>query len=168
MSDTKATRSSRQVLLEGAELLPPPFRNFAGKEGPYNREGERSFCVLLPEELAEQLAKDGWNIKTLEPRDDDEGAVERPYLNVAVKYETQPPTIVSITSNRSTAITERTVETLDYMQFLNVDVLINPYEWAVNGKTGIKAYLKSMYVTVEEDALQQKYADLEVNGNLED
>jgi hypothetical protein len=31
----------------------------------------------------------------------------------------------------------------------------------VNNKSGIKAYLQSIYVTIEEDALEKKYSELE-------
>ena len=38
--------------------------------------------------------------------------------------------------------------------FSNVDIIIRPYEWAPGA---IKAYVKTMYVTIEEDELEQKY-----------
>lgn len=146
------------VLMEGVRII---FRNFAGKEQQYNREGDRNFAVLLDDEVAQAMANDGWNVKWLKPREDDEEGVEQAYLQVTVGFKGRPPNIVMITSRGRTNLTEDTIETLDWADIRNVDLIVRPYEWAVQGKTGIKAYLQSLYVTIEEDALAQKYADID-------
>lgn len=150
-----------QLMIENARII---FRNFAGKEGMYNAEGDRNFCVLLDDDLAETLRKDGWNIKELKPRE--EGDTPQPYIQVSVKYRgrngnaVRPPTIVMITSKGRTSLSEEECEILDWVDIANVDLIVRPFEWAVNGKSGIKAYLKSIYVTIQEDELQRKYADV--------
>ena len=147
------------VIMEGVRII---FRNFAGKEGQYNREGDRNFAVLLDEKTAAMMDEDGWNVKVLKPREnDEEGAVPQPYLPVAVNYRGRPPRIVMITSHNRTTLDESQVETLDWVDVLNVDLIVRPYEWTVNGKTGIKAYLQSMYITIEEDPLEAKYSALD-------
>ncbi len=144
------------VVMEGVRIM---FRNFAGKEGMYNREGDRNFGVLLDDDVAEAMAKDGWNVKWLKARDEDEE--EQAYLSVAVNFKGRPPRIVMITSRGSTPLNEEDVEILDWADISNVDLIVRPYEWAVSGKTGVKAYLKSIFVTINEDALELKYADLD-------
>lgn len=146
------------VLMEGVRIL---FRNFAGKEGQYNREGDRNFAVLLDEKIAEMMDTDGWNVKVLRPREDEEDASPQPYLPVSVNYKGRPPRIVMITSRNRTVLDESQVEMLDWVDIINVDLIVRPYEWTVNGKSGIKAYLQSMYVTIQEDPLEAKYAELE-------
>ena len=41
-----------------------------------------------------------------------------------------------------------------------MDLIIKPYVWEVGGNTGIKAYLKTMYVTAADDPFYQKYRDV--------
>jgi hypothetical protein len=146
------------VIMEGVRII---FRNFAGKEGQYNREGDRNFAVLLDEKTADIMAQDGWNVKMLKARDDEEGSVPQAYLPVAVNFRGRPPRIVLITSRNRTTLDEGQVETLDWVDILNVDLIVRPYEWTVNGKSGIKAYLQSMYITIEEDPLEAKYSELD-------
>lgn len=146
------------VLMEGVRII---FRNFAGKEGQYNREGDRNFAVLLDQKIAADMAEDGWNVKWLKPRDDEEGSEPQAYLPVSVNFRGRPPRIVMITSRGRTNLDEHQIETLDWVDILNVDLIVRPYEWTVNGKSGIKAYLQSIYVTIEEDPLEAKYSELD-------
>lgn len=143
------------VVLEDVRIV---FRNFSGKEGQYNREGDRNFAVLLEDNLADAMARDGWNVKYLKPRE--EGDSPQPYIQVAVNFRGRPPRIVIITSRGRTQLSEDEVNILDWAEIRKTDLIIRPYEWAVNGKTGIKAYLQSIFVTIEEDALELKYADV--------
>ena len=146
------------VIMEGVRII---FRNFAGKEGQYNREGDRNFAVLLDDSVAGAMAEDGWNVKTLRPRTDEEGEAPQPYLPISVNFKGRPPRIVLITSRGRTNIDEGQVEMLDWVDIINVDLIVRPYEWTVNGKSGIKAYLQSIYVTIEEDPLELKYGELD-------
>lgn len=146
------------VLMEGVRIV---FRNFAGKEGQYNREGDRNFAVLLDDGVANAMAEDGWNIKWLKPREDAEDEAPQAYLQVSVNFKGRPPRIVMVTSRGRTNLDETTVDMLDWADIKNVDLIVRPYEWNVNGKTGVKAYLQSLFVTIEEDALEQKYAELD-------
>ena len=143
-------------MVENAQLA---FRNFEGKEDQYNRAGNRNFAILLPPELADQLRRDGWNVKTLKARE--EGDIEQPYIQVNVGYKVAPPTIVMITKKNRTFLTEDEVALLDSADIKTVDLIFTPYNWSMpNGSSGVKAYLKKMFVTIEEDALDLKYADI--------
>lgn len=152
------------VLMEGARMV---FRNFEGKEGQYNRAGDRNFCILLDDDLARQMDADGWNIKMLAARE--EGEAPTPYIQVSVGYgKGRPPRIVMISSNGRSELTEQEVEILDWVDIENVDLIIRPYNWEVSGNQGIKAYLKSLFITIREDYLEQKYAHVGARGGLED
>lgn len=148
------------VLMEGVRII---FRNFQGKEGQYNKEGDRNFGVILPPQVAEQMLADGWNVKYLKPREEDEGdePEETPWLSVSVNFDKgRPPKIMVITDRGRTALDVETVETLDWADIQNVDLIVRPYTWEVSGRSGVKAYLQSMYVTIEEDELEKKYSEM--------
>ena len=144
------------ITMEDVRII---FRNFAGREGQYNREGDRNFCVLLDELTASVLDKDGWNVKALRARE--EGDPEQPYLPVSVGYKGRPPKIVLVTSRGRTDLSEDDIELLDWVDIEKVDLIVRPYDWNVGGRGGRKAYLKSMFITIIEDELELKYADLD-------
>ena len=143
------------IIIENARI---GFRNFSGKEGKFNPKGRRNFCVFLEMDLAKTLEMDGWNIRWLEPRDEDDE--KQGYIQVAVSYDNIPPQIILITSKGKTLLNEGTIKVLDGAEIKEVDLIIRPYNWDVNGKTGVKAYVKSMYVTIFEDDFYDKYYDV--------
>lgn len=144
---------AKTFMVEDARII---FRNFSGKEGMYNREGDRNFAVVLNPDMAEQMARDGWNVKVLAPRE--EGEEETPYIQVSVNFKNRPPRVVMLTSSGRTNLSDDTVEILDWAEFGTVDLIARGYEWTVNEKSGVKAYLQSFFVTIREDELERKYA----------
>lgn len=152
-------RITSNITIEGAKLI---FRNFSGKVTQYNRNGQQNFSVVLDDELAEKLEADGWPVKYRRPREDDPDQYRQPHLPVKVQFGMYPPTVVLITSRGKKRLDKDTIGQLDWCRIQNADVQIRPYNYPeINGKpAGVSAYLKSLYVTIIEDPLESKYADI--------
>lgn len=148
------------LMIEDAKIL---FTNFAGSPTRYNSEGgKREFSVALPLNLVEDLEKDGWNVK-YRKNADGEFDPERPYLGVKVSYKFRAPAIWLITGGRKQLMTEDTVGTLDNITIKTADVVIHPSVYDVRGQQGISAYVKEMYVVMDDESASfaSKYADLD-------
>lgn len=148
---------AKTFMIEDAEII---FRNFEGKEGMYNVKGDRNFSVILPPDLAAKMDKDGWSVKVLKAREETDE--DRYIIEVKVSFKNRPPRVVMMTSRARTNLGEDSVEVLDWANIAQADLICRGYDWDVNGKTGTKAYLQSLFVTIQEDYLEKKYAVNEV------
>ena len=138
------------------------FKNFEGKAGQFNAEGNRNFAVFLDTDIANQMQEDGWNIKWLDPRDPEDAP--QAYIRVKVNFRGRPPRAFVVTSRNKTQLDEHTIMALDFADIASSDVIISAYHYDVNGKTGVTAYLQAIYCTIREDYLSLKYADVPDSG----
>ena len=136
------------------------FRNFRGEGGPYNREGDRNFALVIPnKDIADELIKDGWNVKIKEARE--EGDQPFIFLTVKVKFHDIGPHIYLKTGKAVNKLDEETVSCIDDIDIRSVNLDISPYDWDINGKTGRTAYLQSMEIIQEIDRFAARYAEEE-------
>ncbi len=153
------------LVINNAQLLRGGFKNFSGTaRPPYTPAGKRSFHVVLSDSVAEKLRNDGWNVKTLASRDEEDPDIQ--YIKVSVGFSSgsEPPFVVMKTANKTVKLTEKTIGQLDSAEIKQVNLVIRPYDlskYSLAGPTRVTGYLKSMEVTIEEDDIQSRYSGLE-------
>lgn len=144
----RLTYAPRDILqIDDARII---YRNFAGRGDKYNREGDRNFAVVIPdEEMAKELTDRGWNVKIKPPRED--GDTPFMFLPVKVKFNDRGPNVYLKTGNNQNRLDEESIGLIDNIDIIGVDLDIRPFDWDVNGKQGRTAYLQSMRVTQDID-----------------
>ena len=140
------------LLIENTGLI---FRNFSGKASEYNKEGNRTTGVIIPPEMVDQLVDEGYKIKELRPRDEQEQPLY--YMNAKIRFDNFPPKIYMCTSQKKVKLDEETVDQIDYSEIAFVDIEISPYDYTSPMGSGRTAYIKTLYVNVIEDAFAAKY-----------
>jgi hypothetical protein len=140
--------------IEDARII---FRNFAGLGSKYNREGDRNFAVIIPnEEIKDFLVENGWTVKIKPPREDEDSPFM--YLPVKVKFNNRGPAAYVQSGDQHTKLNEDTIDMLDEIDIASVDMDIRPYDWEVNGKTGRSAYLQAINVIQNIDRFGARFA----------
>ena len=143
------------ISIKNAHIM---FRNFSGRPGQYNRDGKRAFSVIIEDpDMAKKLLSDGWNVHERQAKEEGDPPVYT--IQVEASFDNIPPRIMRITAHNKMILDAEDVGMLDTDEIKTIDLIIRPYNWEVNGKKGVKAYLKSMYVTIDEDEFAEKYAE---------
>ena len=133
------------------------YRNFEGRGDKYNREGDRNFAVIIPDqEIADALINEGWNVKIKPPRDEDDTPFM--FIPVKVKFNNRGPAAYLRSGETVTRLNEETIGILDEIDIQSVSMDLRPYDWDVNGKTGRTAYLQAINVIQNIDRFGDMYA----------
>lgn len=155
--ELKIEKKTGRLIIDDARII---FRNFEGRGGDYNREGDRNFQLIIPDkEMADVLVSNGWNVKIkpgVNPDDD-----PRMSLRVKVKFNEYGPDIYLVSGKNRRNLSEDEAYSLDRMTIKRVDMDIRPYDWTVNGKTGRTAYLDRLWVEQDIDRFAQRFAEEE-------
>lgn len=136
------------------------YRNFRGEASKFNREGDRNFAVVVPDdEIKDALIGEGYNVKIKPPRDEDEAPFM--YLPVKIKFNDRGPAAYLQSGRVMRRLDEESIAMLDDIDILSVNMDIRPYDWEVQGKTGRTAYLQSIKVIQEIDRFAAEFAEEE-------
>ena len=160
MNLTFAPRGILQI--DDARII---YRNFAGAASKFNREGDRNFSIVIPDqEMADALVNEGWNVKIKAPRED--GDVPFMTLPVKVKFNDRGPNVYLQTGNRMNRLDEDSIACLDQIDIVSVDLDVRPYDWVLyegtkDEKRGRSAYLQSIKVVQDVDRFASKFAEEE-------
>ena len=139
--------------IEDARII---YRNFAGIGSKYNRDGDRNFAVIIPnQEIADELIADGWAVKIKPPRDEDDSPFM--YLPVKVKFNGRGPAAYVKSGNSVQRLNEDTIGMLDEIDIQSVDMDLKGYDWKVNDKKGKSAYLQAINVIQNIDRFGAQY-----------
>lgn len=142
------TFAPRDILqIDDARIV---YRNFSGTGSKFNREGDRNFAVVIPDQdVVDELVNRGWNVKIKPPRDEDDTPFM--FLPIKIKFNERGPKVYLQSGDKTVELDEESIDCLDDVDILSVDLDIRPYDWEVNGKQGRTAYLQSIHVVQEID-----------------
>lgn len=149
--------------VEGARII---WTNFSGRPTKFNAAGgKRTFNLVLDRDTADELARDGWNVREIEPKN--EGDEPLYVTEITVGFGQYPPKVYLIDSRskRMQPLDEDSISLLDNIDIENVDVMVRPYRHGVANARGttVKGYVKSLYVTQDNSDFNGKYAGYNVN-----
>lgn len=140
--------------IEDARII---YRNFEGVASKFNREGDRNFAVIVPnDEIKDILVEAGWNVKIKPPRDENDTPFM--FIPVKVKFNNRGPAAYLRSGETVTRLNEETIGILDEIDIQSVSMDLRPYDWDVNGKTGRTAYLQAINVIQNIDRFGDMYA----------
>lgn len=138
------------------------FSHIDGREDTFNEKGQRDIIVIVSREAADELATLGWTIKAYERQNADEGDEPEYTFRVRISYKFEAPRIYLIKGRKKIFVDNP--DMLNSVRRDNtrkISLIATPSRWTQPGRSGVSAYIKEMYIEVEESRLEAMYADYE-------
>lgn len=162
---------TRNVAIENAVI---DKRNFSGREVrrngvTVNKEGRRTFLLILSPEMTEEFERRGWKIGRFAAKED--GIEPDGFLRVSVSYFKYEPAVHLIVDGhrRSTRLDESRIGILDSADISSIDLRLSEVnKQDRDGKWKKYAYLDEGWFTIVPDIFAQKYSDLNDGDNSAD
>lgn len=146
------------IEVENAKLR---YMNFRGAPDKFNSKGGRRTAqwVIDDEALAKDLIDSGFSVSVKEFED---GNVQyKVKINLAYS-EKSNPMIYLVTGKSKTLLTEEVVGQIDFMDIVNVDLILRAWDYGErmgtkSGEPHMSFYIKKAYFTQEVDSFSRKY-----------
>lgn len=142
------------------------WTNFKGEPTRFNPQGgKRTLNLALHPDIAEEMRKDGWNVKTREPYDEQDDILYHTecVLNMNSQYEPRVLLCSEWNGKRSmTRLHKDNVGMLDDIRYANVDLIVHPHVH----ENGRKGYVNTIVVTqAKSDLFGGKYDDYDLRDS---
>jgi len=145
------------------------YRNFEGRPTRVNPNGGKRACSIRLDEEAALILRDQFGLYVKQNEVRSEGEQPDWHMPIEARYDpkfaVRDPKIVLITTATNgrpvqTLLTEATIGIIDHSDITDCNVTVRVRNWNVMDKSGCKAYLRAMDITVYQDAVEQRIANM--------
>lgn len=151
--------NNNELILENTRIVYPNFKGapssvmINGKNREVNTDGSRKFNLALDLNVAQELLEQGYNVKM--PTEDKPNRA--PYIPIVLSKGPNVQQWVRIAlvddgNGRFIDITDPNQLAMldDITVGCRVNAVLSPYHWEVDGKVGITAYTKKLYIYLDD------------------
>ena len=151
----------RELVVENAVIM---WTNFGGNPTKYNPAGgRRTFDLVMTERIAIMLDADGWNIKTIRGKTEDDPTMYVTEIAVNPRSNMSVYLCEEVNGKKYRyRVKPEDLAVLDTYQYSDVALLIHPYVHGRENSAGstIKGYLRQMnLVRMNEDYFRDRYQE---------
>lgn len=159
--------ANKSVIWDDVVILGRSFRNFDGAPKPWTPRGQKGpiqFAIALTEDRVDELASEGVEVLYTKPWPDAPADWEpTPFVNIHMRFDNFPPKVWMVTETRKVELTEETLGLLNYAEIVSADLKFNISHYKAPTGEGVKLYAQTLYVVIDEDPLDAKYAHIPVS-----